>query len=141
MCQKERYEGYDSLAVAVIELAVEDYKREYYKSLVNGYRTKALKRLDTFFSSEWCDILSFGHGIRIRDKVREEVKEKYEKRQSLGREKRAGKVLTYNGVSKTLKEWATDIGISTDTLSARLKYGWTLEEALTIKRRRYRDDG
>ena len=40
--------------------------------------------------------------------------------------------LTFNGETKCLKEWASDVGVSTITLSRRLgKYGMSVEEALT----------
>jgi hypothetical protein len=39
--------------------------------------------------------------------------------------------LTFDGVTKTLSEWATVLGINRTTLSYRLKMGWSLEQAFT----------
>lgn len=39
--------------------------------------------------------------------------------------------LTYMGRTMSLTQWALEVGISRDTLSARLRYGWSLEDALT----------
>ena len=41
-------------------------------------------------------------------------------------------VLTFNGESHTISEWARKIGLRKDTLRRRIeKYGWTIEKALT----------
>jgi hypothetical protein len=45
--------------------------------------------------------------------------------------KRNNVLLTYNGETKTQAQWARDIGITTQTLYARLRRGWSLEKALT----------
>lgn len=40
--------------------------------------------------------------------------------------------LTYNGITKTIAEWADEMGMNYDTLHARIKYrGWSIEKALT----------
>ena len=40
--------------------------------------------------------------------------------------------LTYKGESKTIYEWSLETGISSSTISARIKkYHWTTERALT----------
>lgn len=50
--------------------------------------------------------------------------------------KRNSRVLTYNGVSKTLSEWARDLGLNQSTLSMRYHtYRWSVEECLTQRRR------
>jgi hypothetical protein len=41
------------------------------------------------------------------------------------------RILTFNGQSLNLTEWARRIGIGQPTLSYRLKSGWTVEKALT----------
>jgi hypothetical protein len=35
------------------------------------------------------------------------------------------------GHKRTLNEWAAETGIATNTIRSRLKYGWTIENALT----------
>lgn len=48
------------------------------------------------------------------------------------RNRRTTCVLTHNGVSRTLIEWAQALGMTYPTLSARIhKLGWTVERALT----------
>ena len=46
------------------------------------------------------------------------------------RNKRNNVVLTYNGKTMVLEDWARSIGIYQSVLSRRLKRGWPLERAL-----------
>lgn len=46
------------------------------------------------------------------------------------------KYITYNGMTKTLTEWAKHREIKKETLSIRLKRGWSVGEALGFKERR-----
>jgi len=39
--------------------------------------------------------------------------------------------LAFNGVTKTLSEWAKELGIKRSTLGMRITYGWSVESALT----------
>ena len=39
--------------------------------------------------------------------------------------------ITFNNQTKTLTDWAKEIGINRTTLNARLKRGWSIEKALT----------
>jgi hypothetical protein len=45
------------------------------------------------------------------------------------------KMLTHDGKTMCHKDWAAHIGITPQTLAARFRYGWTVEEALTPIRR------
>lgn len=47
--------------------------------------------------------------------------------------KRTSRLLTLNGVTKNTKLWAEDVGIPPNTICSRLKLGWTVENALTVK--------
>jgi hypothetical protein len=47
------------------------------------------------------------------------------------RNRRSNKMITYNGVTKSLVEWSEDIGISCDTIGCRLKRNWSIAKALT----------
>lgn len=57
------------------------------------------------------------------------------------------RTVTWNGTTKTLAEWAEDIGIDRESLQWRLKAGWPLDRALTEPRgktgprRRHADEG
>jgi len=46
-------------------------------------------------------------------------------------------VLTLNGISKTVTEWAAEIGVSANMINQRLYLGWSHERALTtpVKKR------
>lgn len=46
--------------------------------------------------------------------------------------KRSNKIITFNGQTKTLHEWAASINISDQSLAKRIKKGWSLEDALTL---------
>ena len=39
--------------------------------------------------------------------------------------------LTFQGVTKSVGEWAEELGISHNTLFARLRYGWSVQSILT----------
>lgn len=43
-----------------------------------------------------------------------------------------GRKIIYNGTTKSLAAWAKEINIKHNTLTARLKSGWTVEETLSI---------
>lgn len=45
----------------------------------------------------------------------------------------ANTILTYKGISKTLSEWAADIGVKSNTLLYRVRRGWPLSKALGSK--------
>lgn len=51
--------------------------------------------------------------------------------------RRNNRVLCFNGVSKTVTEWAEEVGIDARTISHRiLRDGWTIENALTVTPKR-----
>ena len=47
------------------------------------------------------------------------------------RNRRNNRFITYNGITKTMSEWAEEYGISVGTLRDRLSYGWPIEKCLT----------
>ena len=50
--------------------------------------------------------------------------------QEQGRNKRNNRLLTHNGETMPMSEWAERIGISLSSIHARLKLGWSVSEAL-----------
>lgn len=50
------------------------------------------------------------------------------------RNKRVNRILTLNGETLCLSDWANRIGIHHQTLRNRLRRGWTLEESLSLPR-------
>lgn len=45
-------------------------------------------------------------------------------------------VLTYEGETKILRDWARETGIKSSTLAKRIRDGWTVDKALTAKVRK-----
>lgn len=43
------------------------------------------------------------------------------------------KMITFNGKTQTLSQWAEEIGMKAQTLQKRFEYGWSTERALTEK--------
>lgn len=48
-----------------------------------------------------------------------------------GRNQRKTRMVTMNGVTKALTEWAEELGVNPRTVNSRLHYGWSVERALT----------
>lgn len=44
--------------------------------------------------------------------------------------------IEFNGITKTIPNWASDLGISPEGLRDRIAKGWSLERALTTPRRK-----
>ena len=42
----------------------------------------------------------------------------------------APRMLTYKGVTKPMRQWASETGVSRELIAYRLRTGWTVEEAL-----------
>lgn len=55
--------------------------------------------------------------------------------------RRKGIMITWNGETKHVSEWANDIGITSSALKSRLKSGWTLDDALTKGRGKFGPTG
>lgn len=51
--------------------------------------------------------------------------------------RQSGLMLTYNGETKHVSQWASDIGISSFSLRHRLKNGWSIEDAVTKPRGKF----
>ena len=76
---------------------------------------------------EWCEELNLNFD-RIRDRICRKgwgVAEAFETK-----ENQRCTYLTYNGKTQTIREWAKEIGIKENTLTYRIKYGWSIERAL-----------
>lgn len=54
--------------------------------------------------------------------------------------RRSSRLLTFNGLTKCIAEWAKDIGIGQTTLRARIESGWTTEKAILTPLRLNRND-
>ena len=51
--------------------------------------------------------------------------------------KRNNRLITYNGQTKTMSDWATEYGLRVGTLYDRLSYGWPIEDCLKRPLRRW----
>ncbi len=49
------------------------------------------------------------------------------------RNRRDNKLITYEGKTKCIADWADILGVKSATLRQRLRYGWTVERAFTEK--------
>lgn len=54
-------------------------------------------------------------------------------RKTQARNRRSNRVITFNGTSATLAYWADKTGINQTTIRKRIRGGWPLSQALTIK--------
>ncbi len=52
-------------------------------------------------------------------------------RSEQSRNRRSNRLITYLGETLTITEWGNRIGVSDNTISIRLKYGWSIQSALT----------
>lgn len=57
--------------------------------------------------------------------------------EKLGGREGTGRKYTFSGTTATLKEWAITTGIREDTIRSRIRAGWTIEDSLTSRTRRY----
>ena len=81
-CEKEA--GYESLALHIVKLAIQDYNQARRKK--DYFETMALLR---FFRSEWCQLLCNIDGevlIDAAEKIHEEVKNGRRRNANLGKE-------------------------------------------------------
>jgi hypothetical protein len=47
-------------------------------------------------------------------------------------------LVTFNGVTKTITEWAKSLGLTRTAVADRLERGWSIEEAVTLPDSRYK---
>jgi hypothetical protein len=47
------------------------------------------------------------------------------------RNSRQNHLLTFNGKTQPMVDWAAEVGLTRNTLAARIRMGWTVERALT----------
>lgn len=79
---------------------------------------------------QWCEELNLNYE-RIRNRICRKgwsVEKAFETK-----ENKRCTYLTYNGKTKTIKEWGVELGLKPNTISSRLRIGWTIERALSVK--------
>lgn len=123
-----RYHNYGAKGIKICDEWLNDYAAFRDWALVNGYDEKAkrgectLDRIDVDgdYEPSNCRWVSM-------------------KEQNVN--KSSNHKLTYNGETRTLKEWADACGIAYSTIMSRLRYGWSIERALTypVRKREVKD--
>lgn len=49
--------------------------------------------------------------------------------------RRSNRILTHNGKSQSLEEWAVEMKLEYGTLRSRLRYGWSVEKSTNLPTR------
>lgn len=124
--------GYVDLAIAIVQQAAEDYRNEYRRYLRTRKVSSALLELEHFFNSDYGDLCTFEMAHDIVAELRYEVEQKYERYNGLG------KLITYQGKTQALLDWARELGMNPQSLQRRFARGWSVEDAFTIPMTRRR---
>lgn len=66
-------DGYQLLAIEIVRVAAEDYRRELIISKKEKLKTRECYRLERFFRSEYGQLLSMGTGDYIMRRIQKEV--------------------------------------------------------------------
>lgn len=64
---------------------------------------------------------------------------KWATRKEQSRNRRANKLLTYQGETLPISVWAERIGVKENTIFSRLRYGWSIEETLSKPARPHKE--
>ena len=126
-CYKRYHKSYSEYGGRGIKICDEwrdDFKTFYDWAMSNGYAEKlTIDRIDNDkgYSPDNCRWVTQSCNARNR---------------------RTSRLIEYDGVVHTLVEWSEITGLNPDTITERLKMGWTVQEALTIKKNgRYKCNG
>ena len=108
------YKDYGGRGIVVCNEWLNSFRNFYDWSIANGYKKSlTIDRIDV-------------DGDYTSDNCRWSIQVEQQNN------KRNNHLLTYNGETKTLSQWAKELGIKGVTLSARINiYGWSIERALT----------
>lgn len=76
MNKQRQITGYELLAIAICKQAADDYAKELKISDKTGKKTHGAFLIERFFLSDWGDLLSFGQGQVIIEKVQADHRNK-----------------------------------------------------------------
>ena len=109
----DKYKWYGGKGISICDEWMNSYDVFEEWAMSHGYTDKlTLDRIDT--NKNYCP-----ENCRWVD------------RKTQANNRTSNRVITYNGQTKTLQEWAEITGINYNTLSNRFKAGWSADEALT----------
>lgn len=110
--KNKAYRNYGSRKIEVCERWLESFNNFYEDMGARPFKGATVERIDNAkgYSKDNC---------------------KYATRHEQMANCRTTRLLSLNGETKCMSQWARDIGVDTKTLAYRLKQGWTLEKALT----------
>ncbi len=116
------YRLYGGRGIKCLWASFEDFKKDMgneYEKLYTGVRSITIERVDRngHYCKENCIWASYQ--VQANNTSRNHF-------------------LEFNGVTKTLSQWAREFGSTQERIRARLKLGFTPEQALTFKRNQYR---
>ena len=70
----------ETLAIAIVVQAAKDYEHELQRSKKDGRKTGEARRLEKWFMSDYGQLLTFGKGEQIMEKIKKEVYDNGNKR-------------------------------------------------------------
>lgn len=109
----DNYEDYGGRGITVCPEWRDSFETFLNWSMANGYQDDlTIERIDNDgpYSPENC---------------------RWATKEEQANNKRNNRLITFNGRTQTLAQWAREIGIRRDTLRKRLESGWSLDRALT----------
>lgn len=82
-------DGYHNLAIAIVSLACDDYRKEVKVSKREGAKTAECYAIERFFRSDYGDTLTFGTGRYILEELQKEAEMEFNKTEKKRRRKRS----------------------------------------------------
>lgn len=130
----------------IIERCCKSYNKSYTEYGGRGITVCDEWRNDFQAFYDWAMASGYNEGLTI-DRIN--VNGNYEPsncrwvtQSENSRNRRTARIIECNGVSLSLVEWSEITGLHPDTITERIKSGWSIEEALTIKKNgRYKRNG
>jgi hypothetical protein len=109
------YQHYGGRGIKVCDEWKDDFQAFYDWAMSNEYDdTKSIDRIDSDGNYEPSNCRWVTYSIQNKNK-------------------RTSKLITFQGKTQNLVDWERETGIDHRTIDARLKYGWSIEDALTRK--------
>ena len=107
------YKRYGARGIVVCDEWKNDFMSFYNWAMNNGYQDDlSIDRMDNNGNYEPCNC-------------------RWATIETQSNNKRSNHVVIYNGISKTVGQWSTDLNINYGTLLSRLLRGWSVERAFT----------